>query len=59
MFRVLGMYNFEYMPDFLGFQYRVILDLYRIFFHAVVVFGPEHEFLFKSASTYCDNIVSC
>ena len=42
------------MPDFLGFQYRVILDLYRILFHAVVIFGPEHDFLFKSASTYCE-----
>ena len=30
------------MPDFLGFKYRVILDLYRILFHAVVIFGPEH-----------------
>jgi hypothetical protein len=31
------------MPDFLGFQYRGIL----------VVFEPEHDFLFKSATTYC------
>ena len=30
------------MPDFLGFQYRVILNLYRILFHAVVIFGPQH-----------------
>ena len=44
------------MPDFLGFQYRVILDLYRILFHAVVIFGPAHDFLFKSASTYCDSV---
>ena len=41
------------MPDILGFQYRGILNLYRIFFHAVVVFGPEHDFLFKSSSAYC------
>ena len=41
------------MADFLGFQYMVILDLHRILFHAVVIFGPEHDFLFKSASTYC------
>ena len=47
------------MPDFLGFQYRVILDLYRILFHAVVIFGPEHDFLFKSASTYCALLLLC
>ena len=41
------------MPDFLGLQYSEILELYRIFFHAVVVFGPEHDFLFKSVSSYC------
>ena len=41
------------MPDFLGFQYRVILDLYRILFHAVVIFGPNYDFIFNSASTYC------
>ena len=42
------------MPNFIGFHYRVIVDLYRILFHAVVIFGPEHDFLFKSASTYCE-----
>ena len=26
-------------------------------FHAVVVFRPEHDFLFKSASSYCDNFL--
>lgn len=31
----------------------VILNLYGVPFHAVVVFRPEHDFLFKSASTYC------
>ena len=31
----------------------VILNLYGIPFHAVVVFRPEHDILFKSASTYC------
>ena len=41
------------MPNFIGFQYRGILDLYGILFHAVVVFGPEHYFLLKSAETYC------
>ena len=41
------------MPNFLGFQYRRILDLYSILFHAVVVFGPEREFLFKFALKYC------
>ena len=41
--------NSQYMPDFLGFQNMMILNL----FHAVVVFEPEHDLLFKSASTYC------
>ena len=49
--------NSQYMADFLGFQYRVILDLNRLLFHAVVIFGPEHDFWFKSASTYCDKIL--
>ena len=31
----------------------VILNLYRITFHAVVVLVPEHDFLFTSTSTYC------
>ena len=31
----------------------IILNLYGIPFHAVVVFRPEHDFLFKSASSYC------
>ena len=43
------------MPDFLGFQYRAILDLYRILFHAVVIFGPEHDFLFKSVTASLQN----
>ena len=34
----------------------VILNLYGINFHAVVLFRPEHDFLFKSASTYCDSL---
>ena len=41
------------MHNFLGFQYRFFLDLYRILFQADWVFKPEHDFLFKSASTYC------
>ena len=32
----------------------MILNLCRITFHPVVVLGPEHDFLFKSASTYCE-----
>ena len=40
------------MPDYLGFQYRGILDIYRLLFYAVVVVGPKHDFLFKSAATY-------
>ena len=31
----------------------MILNLFGITFHPVVVLGPEHDFLFKSASTYC------
>ena len=46
------------MPDYLGFQYRVILDLYKILLHDVVIFGLEHDFLFKSASTYCESETS-
>ena len=37
------------MRHFLGFKFRVILNLYWIPFDAVVVFRPEHDFLFKSA----------
>ena len=44
----------QYTTDFLGFLFRVILNLYGITFHPVVVLGPEHDFLFKSASTYCE-----
>ena len=35
----------------------MILDLYRILFHAVVIFGLEHDFLFKSTSTYCAKVL--
>ena len=45
--------NLQYTTDFLGFQFRGILNLCRILFHALVVFGPEHDFMFKSASAYC------
>jgi hypothetical protein len=41
------------MRDLLGFKFMVILHLYGIPFHAVVAFRPEHDFLFKSASSYC------
>ena len=41
------------MSDFLGFWFMVILNLYGVPFHAVVVLGPEHDFLFKSTSTHC------
>ena len=27
-------------------------------FRGVVIFGPEHDFLFKSASTYCELTIS-
>ena len=36
----------------------VILSLYGIPFDAVVVFRLEHDFLFKSASTYCESETS-
>ena len=32
----------------------VILNLSGIPFHAVVVLGPEYDFLSKSTSTYCE-----
>ena len=36
------------------FQTVIILDyVYGLPFHAVVVFRPKIDFLFKSASTYC------
>ena len=41
------------MSYFLGFKFRVILNIYWIPFDAVVVFSLEHDFLFKSESTYC------
>ena len=34
----------------------MILNLYGITFHPAVVLGPEHDFLFKSASTYCGTV---
>ena len=37
--------------DFLGFKFRVILNLYWIPFDAVVVIRTENDFLFKSDST--------
>ena len=45
--------NSQYMPDFLGFQNMMILNLHGILFHVVVVFEPEHDLLFKPVSTYC------
>ena len=44
---------FYYVPDFVRFQNRVILDLYGVPFHAMVVVGSEHDFSIKSASAYC------
>ena len=44
---------FYYVPDFVRFQTRVILDLYGVPFHAMVVVGSEHDFSIKSASAYC------
>ena len=45
--------NSQYMTNFLGFWFRVILNLYGMTFYPVVVLGLEHDFLFKSAATYC------
>ena len=36
------------MPDFLGFQFRMLLNLYSL-----VVFRTEHDFLFESPSRSC------
>ena len=47
------------MSDFLGYLFMVILNLYGIPFHAVVVVSPEHDFLFKSDSTYCGRQLDC
>ena len=30
----------------------MILKLHGVVFHAIVVIGPEHDHLFKSAATY-------
>ena len=43
-------WKFTVHEPFLGFWFRVI---YGITFHPAVVLRPEHDFLFKSASTYC------
>ena len=44
---------FYYVPDFVRFQNRVILDLYGVPFHAMVVVGSEHDFSINSTSAYC------
>ena len=38
----------------LGFQGRVILDLWGMVFHAMVAFGLELDFLFKSIWACCE-----
>jgi len=40
--------------DFLAFHIVVILDLHRVPFNAVIVFLSENDYLFKSASTPCE-----
>ena len=42
------------MPEDVGFQTVVILNIYWIPFHAGVVFWPKPDFLFKSVTTYCE-----
>ena len=42
------------MPKLLGFQTMVILDPNGMSFHAVFVFGPDFQLLFKSSSSYYD-----
>ena len=41
------------MPELVGFQTMVILDLNGMTFDAVGVFGLVFWILFKSASSYC------
>ena len=50
--------NSQHIPHFLGFQNMMILNLHGILFHAVVFFKPEHDLLFKPASTYCEQCLS-
>ena len=45
------------MPELVGFQTMVILDLYGITFNAVGVFGPDFQLLFKSGSSYCGKFI--
>ena len=45
------------MPEFVGFQRRVILDLWRVPLHAVVVFCPDSNFSFKTRRAYCALLV--
>ena len=52
LLKVIWLYE---MRGFLVFQFMVVLKLFGIPIHAVVVFEPEHDILFKSASTYCDS----
>ena len=45
-------------PEFLGFQTRVILDLWGVPFHAMVVFGLVPDLLIKSTSGYCEQLLA-
>ena len=45
-----------YGPEQVGFQTRVILDLWGMVFHAMVAFGLELDFLLDSISTYCEEL---
>ena len=45
--------NYSYVPEFVGFQTRVILDLWGVPQHAMMVLGLEHNFSFKSSWAYC------
>ena len=42
-----------------GFQFLLILDLWGISFHAVVVFGPGKNLLFKSILGRCALSLLC
>ena len=51
--QIFGKFSSTYLPELVGFQTMVILNLYCIFFHAVIVFALEFDLLFKYCSTYC------
>ena len=47
-----------YGPEQVGFQTRVILDLWGMVFHAMVAFGLGLDLLFKSIWACCESTKS-